>query len=55
VALRVLHHSDDQLGRIPLWIWLACPALLLIIVAAASVMPAKWALAVNPLAITRDS
>ena len=37
------------------WIWAACPAVLFVMVAIASIIPARWALAVNPLAITREN
>jgi hypothetical protein len=35
--------------------WLAAPTALLIVVVVASVLPARWALAVDPLTITRES
>ena len=38
----------------PAWIWAVCPAVLFVMVAVASVGPARWALAVNPLAIARQ-
>jgi hypothetical protein len=55
IGIRVLHHADDQFGRLPMWMWIAGPALLLAVVVVASVVPARWALAVNPLSVTRDS
>jgi hypothetical protein len=55
LLLRLLHHSDDQFGQLPVWVWLLCPTILLLVVIAASILPAKWALAVNPLTIARDS
>ena len=36
------------------WMWLACPVVLLAVVALASVLPARWALAVDPLTLTRE-
>jgi ABC-type antimicrobial peptide transport system permease subunit len=39
----------------PLWMWLAGPLLLLMAVVAASVLPARRAMMVNPLTIMRDS
>jgi hypothetical protein len=36
-------------------VWLACPLTLLAIVAIASVLPARWALAVDPITITREN
>ena len=38
----------------PIWVWLAAPAVLAAIVAAASVLPARRALSVDPLVIMRD-
>jgi hypothetical protein len=35
--------------------WLASPLAPLIVVTVASVLPARWALAVDPLTITRES
>jgi ABC-type lipoprotein release transport system permease subunit len=35
--------------------WIAGPALLVAVVLVASIIPARWALAVNPLSVTRES
>jgi hypothetical protein len=55
VLLRLMLHADDGFGQPSLWVWAACPAVLLVIVSVATVLPAKWALAVNPLTIARQS
>lgn len=55
VGLRLLLHADDGLVQPAAWIWAACPAALIVMVAIASIGPARWALAVNPLAIARES
>jgi hypothetical protein len=34
--------------------WLACPAVLIGIVGLATIAPARWALAVDPMTITRE-
>jgi putative ABC transport system permease protein len=36
------------------WMWLLCPVVLTIVVAAASILPARYALAVDPLTLTRE-
>jgi hypothetical protein len=53
VAVEILRHADDGFSGPPLWIWAACPAVVLVMVAIATVVPARWALAVNPLALAR--
>jgi hypothetical protein len=55
ILLRLLAYADDGFAQPAWWIWAACPAVLLVIVAVATVGPARWALAVNPLAIARAS
>jgi hypothetical protein len=55
LLLRVALHADDGFSPPALWIWVACPAVLVGIVSIATVLPAKWALAVNPLTIARES
>jgi putative ABC transport system permease protein len=47
-------HADSEFARPPGWVWAACPAVLFVMVALASIVPARWALAVNPLAIARE-
>ena len=54
MAVRFLLHADDGFPPPPAWIWAVCPAVLFVMVAVASVGPARWALAVNPLAIARQ-
>ena len=55
LLLRLLLYADDGFAQPAGWIWAACPAVLLLMVAIATVAPARWALAVNPLTISRDS
>jgi len=35
--------------------WLSCPLVLLAAVGVASILPARWALAVDPLSLLRDA
>ena len=55
LLLRLVLHADDGFGQPSLWVWAACPVVLFAIVSVATVLPAKWALAVNPLTIARQS
>jgi predicted permease len=52
--VQFLRHGNAAFHPPVAWTWLACPVVLLAIVAIASVLPARWALAVDPLTITRD-
>jgi putative ABC transport system permease protein len=54
-VLHLVRHADDGFAPPALWIWAACPAVLAVMVAVAAIGPARWALAVNPLAIARES
>jgi FtsX-like permease family protein/MacB-like protein len=54
LLVQFLRHRNAALHAPEAWTWLACPLVLLAIVAVASVLPARWALAVDPLTITRD-
>jgi ABC-type antimicrobial peptide transport system permease subunit len=54
VAVLVLRHANPWLTMPAAWMWLSCPAVLLAMVAVASVLPARWALSVDPLTITRE-
>ena len=54
VLVEFLRHSNAAFHPPSAWTWLACPLVLVAIVAIASVLPARWALAVNPLTIMRD-
>jgi hypothetical protein len=53
--LRLLLHADDGFAQPAAWIWAACPAVLLVMLVIATIAPARWALAVNPLSIARES
>jgi hypothetical protein len=52
--VRVILHSHPDFHVPALWMWLACPAVLLAIVVIATIAPARWALAVDPMTITRE-
>ena len=54
LLIRVLEHTAAGFGASAAWMWLAAPAVLVAIVTAASVLPAKYALAVDPLTLTRE-
>ena len=55
VIVRMVRHADPGFTTPALWMWLAAPLALLVVVGIASVLPARWALAVDPLTITRES
>jgi putative ABC transport system permease protein len=55
IAVRLVLHAHPDFHAPALWMWLACPAVLLTVVAVATIAPARWALAVDPLTITRDN
>jgi hypothetical protein len=54
IAVRVVLHVHPDVHAPALWMWLACPAVLLCIVGIATIAPARWALAVDPMTITRE-
>jgi putative ABC transport system permease protein len=54
LLLRLLMYADDGFAQPAAWIWVACPAVLIVMVVIATVAPARWALAVNPLTISRE-
>ncbi len=54
IAMRVVLHAHGDLQAPALWMWLACPAVLLAVVCIATIAPARWALAVDPMTITRE-
>jgi len=54
IAMRIVLHAHPDFHAPALWMWLACPAVLLAIVGVATIVPARWALAVDPLTITRE-
>jgi putative ABC transport system permease protein len=55
IVVRVVVHANPAFGVPALWMWLVSPAALLAIVALAAILPARWALAVDPLTITREN
>jgi predicted permease len=54
IVARWLERITPSAGPLPLWVWLAAPLALLGSVAIASVLPARLALATDPLTIMRD-
>jgi hypothetical protein len=50
-----LRHLNPGLAAPAAWMWLSCPVVLLAMVALASILPARWALSVDPLTITREN
>lgn len=52
---RWLARIAPQTGSTTMWIWLAVPLVLIVVVAVASVLPVGRALAVDPLTIMRDT
>ena len=54
IVARWLERITPSAGPLPLWVWLAAPLALLGAVAIASVLPARLALATDPLTIMRD-
>lgn len=47
-------HIEPGTAALPLWIWAAGPLTLAFVVAIASIFPARWALSVDPLTLTRE-
>jgi len=54
IAVRLVIYAHPDFHAPALWMWLACPAVLLCIVCIATIAPARWALAVDPMTITRE-
>jgi predicted permease len=54
IVVAVARRAMPGLAAPPIWIWAAGPVMLAVMVAAASVLPSRWALAVDPLTLTRD-
>jgi putative ABC transport system permease protein len=50
----VARHFDPGVGAPAIWMWLACPLVLGAVVVVAGILPARWALAVDPLTLTRE-
>lgn len=50
----VVRHLEPATAALPLWIWAAGPLTLILVVAIASIFPARWALSVDPLTLTRE-
>jgi ABC-type antimicrobial peptide transport system permease subunit len=54
VIVQAVIHSDSSFRAPAAWAWIVCPVVLLAVVCVATVLPARWALAVDPLVMTRD-
>ena len=52
--VQAIVHAAPGFGLPALWMWPACPLALTIVVALASILPARYALAVDPLTLTRE-
>jgi ABC-type lipoprotein release transport system permease subunit len=54
IAVRLVLHAHPDFHTPSLWMWAACPVVLLGLVAVATIAPARWALAVDPMTIARE-
>jgi hypothetical protein len=54
IAVCIVMHAHPDVHAPALWMWLACPAVLVTVVLLATIAPARWALAVDPMTITRE-
>lgn len=54
ILVRLVMHAHPDVHAPALWMWLACPAVLVTVVVVATIAPARWALAVDPMTITRE-
>jgi len=54
ILVAAVRHFDPAVGAPALWMWLACPLVLAAVVVVAGIFPARWALAVDPLTLTRE-
>ena len=52
--VQAIVHAAPGFGLPAAWMWLACPLILTLVVSVASILPARYALAVNPLTLTRE-
>jgi hypothetical protein len=54
IAVRLVVYAHPDFRAPALWMWMACPAVVALLVAIAVIAPARWALAVDPMTITRE-
>jgi putative ABC transport system permease protein len=54
IAVRALVHTAPGFGVPALWMWIVCPLVLSALVALAGIVPARYALAIDPLTLTRE-
>lgn len=54
IVVEFVAHSIAGFGLPSLWIWAGTPVVVTALVAAASILPARYALAVDPLTLTRE-
>jgi hypothetical protein len=54
IVVQLVVHSTSGFGLPAAWIWFASPVILTTLVALASILPARYALAVDPLTLTRE-
>jgi hypothetical protein len=54
ILVAVVRHANPSLRAPALWMWLVGPLVLGAVVVVAGILPARWALAVDPLTLTRE-
>ena len=54
LSIQLLLRAVPGFGVSAVWIWGVCPVVVTLVVAAASILPARYALAVDPLTLTRE-
>lgn len=54
LVVQVLMRAAPGFAAPALWMWLACPAVLVAIVTLAGILPARYALAIDPLTLMRE-
>jgi ABC-type lipoprotein release transport system permease subunit len=54
LVVQLVVHSTSGFGLPAAWIWFTSPLILTMLVAVASILPARYALAVDPLTLTRE-
>jgi len=52
--VQAIIHIAPGFGLPAVWMWPACPLILTMVVGIASILPARYALAVDPLTLTRE-
>lgn len=55
LLVQAVARSNPGIALPTSWMWLSCPPVLLAVVGVASILPARWALAADPLSLLRDA